>query len=570
MKTTHLHLVTYKESPNDAEIASHKLMLRSGMIRLLSSGLYTWMPLGLRVLQKVSDIVRDEMNQSGALELLMPNIQPAELWQQTGRWDAMGPTMLRMQDRNHRHYCYGPTHEEVITENAKNILHSYKQLPVNFYQIQTKFRDEIRPRFGVMRAREFIMKDAYSFHLDDASLQETYQLMYHTYTKIFTRLGLHFRAVLADSGDIGGSLSHEFHVLAESGEDEILSSDKSDYAANTERAEALHTKTAAAAPSEEKRIVETPGITTVTEQCHHLGVPTTKMIKTLFVVGRKSPVVALVLRGDHELNPLKAQKHPLVASPFQLASDAQMTAAGLKGFPGFIGPLDVGIPVIVDYAATALSDFVCGANKPNQHYAGVNWGRDLKIENTADVRVVRAGDPSPDGQGTLVSHRGIEVGHIFQLGDKYSSAMEAQVLDAQGKSRVMQMGCYGIGVSRIVAAAIEQNHDENGIIWPEAIAPFHIALIPINKNASQTVSETSEQLYRSLQQAGYEVLYDDRDERPGVMFSTMDLIGIPHRLVVGERGLKEGMVEYKARTAATAESIPLKDVLEFLGKTINQ
>ncbi len=572
MRASQYLIATLKETPADAEIVSHQLMLRAGMIRKLAAGLYTWLPMGLRVLRKVEGIVREEMNRAGAQEVLMPAVQPAELWQESGRWDTMGPEMLRLSDRHQREFCFGPTHEEIITDLCRNELHSYRQLPANFYQIQTKFRDERRPRFGVMRAREFLMKDAYSFHQDEASLQQTYELMHAAYTRIFTRLGLDFRAVLADTGAIGGSASHEFHVLADSGEDAIAFSTQSDYAANVEKAEAQAPQAARPEPGKPMGVVETPGKHSIDEVCQFLGVPPQQTLKTLVVhgadgEGNQEGVIALVLRGDHELNEIKAEKLPGVFSPLTMASDEAIRAAvGCE--PGSIGPVGIGIPVIADRDALMVGDFICGANENGKHLSGVNWERDLPTPQSADLRNVVEGDPSPDGKGQLTIKRGIEVGHIFQLGQKYSEAMNATVLDENGKAVVMTMGCYGIGVSRVVAAAIEQNHDDKGIIWPAAIAPFQIALLPMNLKKSDAVRETTERLYQQLTEAGYELILDDRGERPGVMFADMELLGIPHRLVIGERSLKEGMVEYKGRSDAQSQNIALDDLLPFLASQL--
>jgi prolyl-tRNA synthetase len=563
MYTSQLLLPTLKETPTDAEIISHQLMLRSGMIRKLAAGIYSWLPLGLRVLRKVERIVREEMDRAGAQEILMPAVQPAELWQESGRWDAYGPELLRLKDRHARDFCFGPTHEEVITDLIRRELRSYKQLPANFYQIQTKFRDEIRPRFGVMRAREFVMKDAYSFHLDQASLEATYRLMYDTYSRIFARLGLTFRAVLADTGKIGGSASHEFHVLADSGEDAIAFSDGSDYAANVELAEALPPAARRLPPQAPMQTVDTPAQQTIEAVSTFLQVEPHQCLKTLFVQGTDEGVVALVLRGDHALNAAKAEKLKPVASPLTFATPAQIhSATGCA--PGSVGPVGLSVPVIADHSAAALADFVCGANREGQHLTGVNWRRDLPEPQVADLRNVVAGDPSPDGQGTLSIARGIEVGHIFQLGTKYSQAMQATCLDENGQAVAMTMGCYGIGVSRIVAAAIEQNHDAQGIRWPEPIAPFRVILLPINMHKSQRLREAAERLYTALQEAGIEVLFDDRRERPGVMFANADLIGIPHRLVFGERGLDTGTVEYKHRQEGESRQVPLDKLIEHL------
>ncbi|HHM04643.1 MAG TPA: proline--tRNA ligase [Gammaproteobacteria bacterium] len=563
MRTSQLLLATLKETPSDAEVISHQLMLRAGMIRKLATGLYSWLPLGLRVLRKVEAIVREEMNRAGAQEVLMPVVQPAELWEESGRWDQFGPELLRFCDRHGRDFCLGPTHEEVITDLVRGEIRSYRQLPANFYQIQTKFRDEIRPRFGVMRAREFIMKDAYSFHLDKTCLQATYDTMYETYSRIFKRMGLGFRAVRADTGSIGGDCSHEFHVLADSGEDAIAFATGSDYAANVELAAALPPPGPRPAPSAGMQTVATPGRHSIGEVSAFLGVPAQRCIKTLLVQGAEEPVVALVLRGDHELNELKAEKLKAVAAPLTFASAEQVQeVAGCA--PGSLGPVKLTIPVIADHSAAALADFVCGANRNGEHCTGVNWGRDLPEPETADLRKVVEGDPSPDGHGVLAIKRGIEVGHIFQLGTKYSEALHATCLDESGRQQVMTMGCYGIGVSRTVAAAIEQNHDEQGIIWPNAIAPFQVCLIPIGLHKSRRLRNAAEGLYRELLDAGIEVLLDDRKERAGVMFADMDLIGIPHRLVLGERGLDKGEVEYKARRDSDSRLIPLAGLAEFL------
>ncbi len=563
MRLSRYLLATVKETPADAEVVSHRLMLRAGMIRRLAAGLYTWLPLGLRVLRKVEAIVREEMDRAGAQELLMPAVQPAELWRESGRWDFYGPELLRLRDRHDREFCFGPTHEEVITDLIRREIRSYKQLPANFYQIQTKFRDEIRPRFGVMRAREFLMKDAYSFHPDEVSLQETYDLMVETYTRIFTRLGLEFRAVRADTGAIGGSHSHEFHVLADSGEDAIAFSSGGDYAANVELAEALPPQSPRAQPSADMQRVATPGQHTIEEVAAFLKVEPRQCVKTLLVRGVEMPVIALVLRGDHELNALKAARLPGIATPFAFAgADEVRAATGVS--PGSIGPVGLSVPVFVDHAAAQLHDFVCGANHDGWHLCGVNWGRDLPEPRTADLRNVVDGDPAPDGSGRLSIRRGIEVGHVFQLGRKYSEAMNATCLDEQGRAIVMTMGCYGIGVSRIVAAAIEQNHDERGIVWPAGLAPFSAVVMPLNAHKSQRVREAAEQLYRDLLAAGIDAALDDRGERPGVMFADSELIGIPHRLVVAEKGLDAGTVEYKHRRGDDVRHIPLADVIPFL------
>jgi len=563
MRASKLLSATLKETPADAEVISHQLMLRAGMIRKLASGLYSWLPFGLRALRKVENVVREEMNRADAQELLMPAVQPSELWQETERWDQMGPEMLRLKDRHGRNFCFGPTHEEVITDLIRNEIRSYKQLPATFYQVQTKFRDERRPRFGVMRAREFLMKDAYSFHASDASLQETYEQMFAAYTRIFKRLGLDFRAVLADTGTIGGSASHEFHVLADSGEDAIAFSSDSDYAANVELAEAVAPKGERAAPTAEIVIVDTPNQQNIVEVSKFLKVDASQTLKTLLVKGIEDSVVALVVRGDHELNALKAEKLEQIEAPLTFATVEQVkAAAGCE--PGFVGPKGLDITVITDHSAAHTADFICGANSNGQHLTGVNWGRDLPEPVTADIRNIVAGDASPDGNGTLSIRRGIEVGHIFQLGQKYSEAMKATCLNDQGKSVTMTMGCYGIGVSRVVAAAIEQNNDAGGIIWPEAIAPFQVALLPLNMHKSQRLREACEVLYEELTTAGIEVLFEDRKERPGVMFANVDLIGIPHRLVLGERGLDSGIVEYKHRRDAEAREIPLTEIVEHV------
>jgi len=566
MRASQLLLATVKETPADAEVISHKLMLRAGMIRKLAAGLYTWLPLGLRTLRKVEKIVREEMDAAGAQEVLMPAVQPAELWQESGRWEKYGPELLRLRDRHDREFCFGPTHEEVITDLIRREIRSYKQLPANFYQIQTKFRDETRPRFGVMRAREFLMKDAYSFHLDQDSLQATYDVMHQTYTRIFTRLGLQFRAVRADTGNIGGSGSHEFHVLAESGEDAIAFSTAGDYAANVELAEALAPAAPRPAATQPMSAVATPGQHSIAEVSAFLKIPAARCLKTLLVQG-KDGIVALALRGDHELNTVKAEKIPEIAAPLTLATPEQIRAtAGCDA--GSLGPVGLKISVIADRSAAQLADFVCGANQDGKHLTGVNWGRDLPEPQIADLRNVVEGDPSPDGKGTLAIKRGIEVGHIFQLGTKYSKAMNASCLDESGQAVIMTMGCYGIGVSRVVAAAIEQNYDENGIIWPDAIAPFQAVLIPMNMHKSQRLQSAAEELYQRLRNAGIDVLFDDRKERAGVMFADMDLIGIPHRLVLGERGLDKGEIEYKHRRGAETQSIALDNVAAFLGERL--
>jgi prolyl-tRNA synthetase len=563
MRLSAYPIVNLKELPAEAEIVSHQLMLRAGLVRRLSAGLYTWLPMGLRVLRKVERIIREEMDRAGAFETLMPTVQPAELWQESGRWDQFGPELLRLRDRHDRSYVYGPTHEEVITDIARRELKSYRQLPVNFYQIQLKFRDEIRPRFGVMRSREFIMKDAYSFHIDEASLDEGYKAMYDAYTRIFTRMGLKFRAVLADPGAIGGTGSQEFHVLAASGEDAIAFSDGDEYAANIEKAEAVAPRTPRPSAGEAMTQVATPHAKTIADLAAMLKIDAARCLKTLVVDGADGGVVALVIRGDHELNAVKAQNLPAVASPLRMAA-ADKIAEALGSEVGFLGPVGLRCPVIVDHAALAMADFVCGANVRDAHLTGVNWGRDLPEPAAADLRNVVEGDPSPSGKGALSIARGIEVGHVFKLGRKYSEALDATVLDAQGTKVTMLMGCYGIGVTRVVAAAIEQNNDERGIIWTDAIAPFDVVLVPMNYQKSSRVREASDALYRELTEAGLDVLLDDRDARPGVKFADAELYGIPHRIVVGERGLDAGRLEYRHRRAADSEEFPLGDAVAFI------
>ena len=564
MKTSRFHLVTRREAPADAEIVSHQLMLRAGMIRKLTSGIYDWTPLGLRVLRKVEQVVREEMNAAGALEMLMPAIQPAELWQETGRWEDFGPLLLKITDRSGREFAFGPTHEEVITEFARAELKSYKQLPICFYQIQSKFRDEIRPRFGVMRAREFLMKDGYSFHMSDDSLTEYYQVMFDTYTRIFERLELGFKPVLADSGAIGGAVSHEFHVLADSGEDAIAHVPGGGYAANVELAEAVATGTRAE-PGEEMRLVDTPDAKTIAELVEQFEVPIEKTVKTLVVEASdecETDHVALLVRGDHELNDIKAEKHPWVAAPLRMATEAEIRAAIGAG-PGSLGPVELPIPCVVDRQVAVMSDFAAGANVEDKHYFGINWERDVALPEVADLRNVVAGDASPDGDGRLEIIRGIEVGHIFQLGRKYSESMNAVVMDENGRAVHPTMGCYGIGVSRIVAAAIEQNHDEAGIIWPEPMAPFQVAILPVNGHKSHRVREQAEAFYQELGAAGMEVLLDDRALRPGVMFADAELIGIPHQLVIGDRGLDKGIVEYRRR-GGDNEDVALDEIVARL------
>ncbi len=571
MRASRFLFATLRETPNDAEVISHQLMLRAGMIRKLASGLYTWLPMGVRVLNKVEAIAREEMNRAGALETFMPVTQPASLWEESGRYVQYGPELLRFKDRHDNPFVLGPTHEEVITDLARNELKSYKQLPINFYQIQTKFRDEIRPRFGVMRSREFIMKDAYSFHTNQASLQETYDVMYDTYCRIFSRLGLDFRPVQADTGSIGGSGSHEFHVLASSGEDDIAFSTESDYAANIEMAEAILVGERAAA-TQELKIVDTPNKKTIADVSAFLGTNSNQSVKALLVQGvadesGQIPVIALFLRGDHELNEIKAEKHPQIAAPLTFTTDAQIAALGLTA--GFVGPqglVEKGITVIVDRAVSVLSDFVAGANQVDQHATGVNWERDAQYTEVYDLRNVVEGDPSPDGKGTLQIKRGIEVGHIFQLGTKYSEALGCKVLGEDGKPFTVTMGCYGIGVTRVVASAIEQNFDDKGIIWPAAIAPFEIAIVPMNAHKSPRTLEAAEALYAELQAAGYDVLLDDRNERPGVKFSDLELTGIPHRIVIGEKGLDAGTFEYKGRRDAESSNLTKEELLIKIAK----
>lgn len=571
MRSSQILLSTLKETPADAEVISHQLMLRAGMIRKLASGLYTWLPLGLKVLRKIEAIVRQEMNRAGAQEVLMPVVQPAELWQESERWEQYGAELLRIHDRHQREFCLGPTHEEVITDLVRNELQSYKQLPTNIYQIQTKFRDEIRPRFGVMRAREFIMKDAYSFHVDQACLEQTYQQMYDSYSSIFSAIGLNFRAVLADTGSIGGNASHEFHVLAESGEDSIAFSDNSDYAANVELAEAIAPVAEPAVEEQALTLIDTPTSKTITEVTEQLQIEPKRIIKTLLVHADESspkPLVALVVRGDHQLNELKAEKLPLVACPLTLASDEEIQAE-INCEAGSIGPVQLNLPVIVDHSAAAMSHFICGANQNGQHYRDARWNRDATASQVADIRCVVEGDPSPDGTGTLLIKRGIEVGHIFQLGKKYSTALNATVLNEQGKAQILEMGCYGIGVSRVMAAAIEQNHDAGGIVWPASIAPFQLVLIPINMQKSERVKALTEQLYEQLMSHNIDVLMDDRNERPGVKFADMELIGIPHRVVIGDKGIDNNVLEYRARTASENEDIDLATALEQILSRIN-
>ena len=570
MRTSQYLLSTLKETPNNAEVVSHQLMLRAGMIRPLASGLYTWLPTGLKVLRKVEQIVREEMDKSGALEVSMPVVQPGDLWQESERWEQYGPELLRFNDRGDRPFVLGPTHEEVITDLARRELTSYKQLPINLYQIQTKFRDEVRPRFGVMRAREFLMKDAYSFHSDKASLQQTYDLMYQTYSNIFTRLGLDFRAVQADTGSIGGSASHEFQVLAASGEDDIVFSTDSDYAANIELAEAVALGERQP-PKEEMRLIDTPNCKTIAALVEQFGLPIEKTVKTLLVQATEESghqLIALIVRGDHELNEIKAEKIAEVASPLVFATEEEIRAVVGAG-AGSLGPVNLTIPVVIDRTVANLSDFASGANIDDKHYFGINWERDLPLAQIADLRNVVEGDPSPCGKGTLQIKRGIEVGHIFQLGTKYSQAMNATVQGEDGRPQVMTMGCYGIGVSRVVAAAIEQNHDDRGIIWPAQIAPFQVAIVPMNMQKSEAVQAYAQQLYRTLQQQGVEVIFDDRKERPGVMFADMELIGVPHTIVIGEKNLLNGELEYKNRSSGEKQMIAKEQVLAFLAQQLS-
>jgi prolyl-tRNA synthetase len=568
MRTSQYLLCTQKETPADAEVISHQLMIRAGMVRKLAAGLYTWLPSGLRVLNKVANIVRDEMNKAGSIEILMPVVQPADLWEESGRWEEYGPELLRIKDRHSRDFVLGPTHEEVITSLVKNEVNSYKNLPLNLYQVQTKFRDEIRPRFGIMRSREFTMKDAYSFHLDPICLETTYQNMYQAYCNIFERIGLDYRPVIADNGSIGGSASHEFHVLAESGEDDIAFSNGSDYAANMEMASALAPAGECPQGTQDLEKVATPEQKTIEDISAFLKVPAEQTVKTLIVLAEpdekgKQGLVALVLRGDHQLNAVKAEKLVGVFAPLTMASEQQIEDT-LNCTIGSLGPIGMAIPVIVDTSAAYLADFVCGANETGFHYTGVNWSRDATDFEVADIRNVIAGDASPDGKGALEIKRGIEVGHIFQLGDKYSRAMNCGVLDENGKHKILSMGCYGIGVSRIVAAAIEQNHDKYGIIWPDTIAPFKIAIVPMNMHKSPRVKDIAESLYTQLKEAGVEVLFDDRKERPGVMFNDMELVGIPHTIVIGERNLDENKVEYKNRRNGEKKLIEIDQIADFI------
>lgn len=573
MRASQFLIATLKETPSDAEVISHQLMLRSGMVRKLAAGLYNWLPSGLRTLRKVERIVREEMDKSGAQEVLMPAIQPAELWQESGRWEKYGPELLRLHDRHNREFCVGPTHEEVITDLVRNEIHSYKQLPANFYQIQTKFRDEVRPRFGIMRSREFIMKDAYSFHCNLESLQQTYDLMHQTYCNIFDRIGLDYRPVLADNGSIGGNSSHEFHVLADSGEDDIAFSDSSDFAANIEKAEALAPAGERAAPTEEMTLVDTPNAKTIAQLVEQHNLPIEKTIKTLFVKASDecdAEFVALLVRGDHDLNEIKAEKLPQVAQPLEMADEESIKALIGAG-PGSLGPVNLPIPCIIDRTVALMSDFGAGANIEGKHYFGINWDRDVALPEVADLRNVVEGDPSPCGKGKIVIRRGIEVGHIFQLGQQYAKALNATVLDENGKAVTMDMGCYGIGVTRVVAAAIEQNYDDRGIIWPESIAPFTIALVALKYEKSDAVREQADKLYEELIQAGYEVILDDRAKvSPGVKMADMELMGIPHRIVISDRGLEAGTLEYKGRRDADKQEIPLSELSSFIERTVTK
>ncbi|PID61215.1 MAG: proline--tRNA ligase [Gammaproteobacteria bacterium] len=564
MRASQYHIRTTRETPGDAEIVSHQLMMRAGFIRRLGSGLYSWLPLGLKVVRKIETIVREEMDRAGALEILMPAVQPAELWQESGRWEKYGPELLRMKDRHERDFCLGPTHEEVVTDIARREIQSYRQLPINLYQIQTKFRDEIRPRFGVMRAREFIMKDAYSFDLDENGMQRSFDIMHEAYCRIFDRIGLDYRHVVADSGSIGGAKSREFHVLADSGEDAVVHSTESDYAANMEKAEAICTATRGAA-SEAMKTVPTPGVHTMEELSTALSLPLERTLKTLLVKGSDEQLVALVLRGDHSLNEIKTEHLPEVASPLAFATPAEIKAAS-GSEPGSVGPVGLSIPVIADADAAALADFCCGANRDGEHLTGVNWGRDLPEPEVRDIRNVVAGDPSPDGKGTLRIVRGIEVGHIFQLGDTYSEEMGLAVPDENGRNTVILMGCYGIGITRIAAAAIEQNHDARGMIWPAAIAPFEAVIAPINMAKTEAVRAAAETLHQELLDAGVDVLFDDRPLRPGAMFADLELIGIPHRFVISDKLLGENKVEYKGRRDEEATLIGRDEVLAKLGR----
>ncbi len=564
MRVSKYLLSTLKETPASAEVISHQLMLRAGLIRANASGLYSWLPTGLKVLRKVEAIVREEMEKAGASEILMPMVQPGDLWRESGRWVEYGPELLRLTDRHDRDFVLGPTHEEIITDIIRKEVSSYKQLPMNVYQIQTKFRDEVRPRFGVMRAREFLMKDAYSFHLDQQTMDDTYKTMHTAYCNILSRVGLEYRPVLADSGSIGGNMSHEFHVLAQSGEDLIAYSADGDYAANIERAEALKPAKARAAATREMTLVDTPDAKTIAELVEQFDSDITQTVKTLIVKGatEETPLVALMVRGDHELNEIKADKLEAVKSPLTFATDEEIRAAVGAG-PGSLGPVKLDMPVIADHSVAVMSDFAAGANVDGKHYFGINWERDLPEAQTADIRNVVEGEATPDG-GTYAFARGIEVGHIFQLGTKYSEAMNASVLNEQGKAQVLLMGCYGVGVSRIVASAIEQNHDDRGIIWPDAIAPFKLGILPMNMHKSPRVKEIAEKLYRDCRELGIEVMFDDRKERPGVMFADMELVGVPHTIVIGDRNIDNGVLEYKNRKTGEKQDIPMDQLADFI------
>ncbi|MBR9727405.1 proline--tRNA ligase [Shewanella intestini] len=570
MRVSNYLLSTQKETPANAEVVSHQLMLRAGFIRRNASGLYSWLPNGLRVLRKVEAIVREEMNKAGAIEILMPLVQPADLWTESGRWDKFGPELLRFEDRHNRDFVLGPTHEEVITDLMRKEISSYKQLPLSLYQVQTKFRDEVRPRFGVMRSREFLMKDAYSFHLSQECMDETYTKMHHAYSNIFSRMGLAFRPVIADTGSIGGSASHEFHVLANSGEDLIAYSTASDYAANIEKAQSPQPTTTLAPASQQMSLVDTPNAKTIAELVEQFDLDITKTVKTLIVRGatEKAPLVALVVRGDHELNELKADKHELVAAPLEFATDGEISDAVGAG-PGSIGPVELAMPIIIDNDVAVMSDFAAGANQEGKHLFGINWERDLPMAQSMDLRNVIEGEATPDGKGTYAFARGIEVGHIFQLGTNYSKVMGATVLDENGKAKEMHMGCYGIGVSRIVAAAIEQNHDDRGMMLPEKLAPFTVGILPMNMHKSHRVKEMAEQLYSDLVEAGFEVLFDDRKERAGVMFNDMELIGLPHVVVIGDRNIDAGVFEYKNRRSGEKQEVPFAEIVSFLKNNHN-
>jgi prolyl-tRNA synthetase len=571
MRTSQYIIATLKETPSDAEVISHQLMLRAGMIRKLASGLYTWLPTGLKVVRKIEQVVREEMEKAGAIEMLMPVVQPADLWQESNRWQEYGPELLRIKDRHDRDFVLGPTHEEVVTEFVRKEINSYKQLPLNLYQIQTKFRDEVRPRFGVMRSREFVMKDAYSFHLSKECLQSTYERMHQAYCNIFERLGLDYRPVIADSGSIGGDSSHEFHVLAESGEDAIAFSTESQFAANIEKAEALAPKAEADAPTQDMTLVDTPNAKTIAELVEQFELDITKTVKTLIVKASEeseSDFVALIVRGDHELNEVKAENLPMVAEPLEMATEEEIKAIMGAG-PGSLGPINCPIPVIVDRAAAVCSDFGAGANIDDKHYFGINWGRDVELGQVEDIRNVVEGDPSPCGQGTITIKRGIEVGHIFQLGNKYSEALNAGVLTESGKHQILEMGCYGIGVTRIAAAAIEQNHDQYGIKWPVALAPFQVAIVPMNMHKSHRIPDVAEKIYQTLQSKGIEVLFDDRKERPGVMFNDVELMGIPHQIVIGERNLDNDQIEHKNRSTGEKTLLNIDDAVDFVINQIN-